>query len=86
MSNMKHDSYVPIGWVRFDGTVYTNGSDIVLTGDPPPEDAPENAHNCDEMGCGSVSAHVVGKGTINWDNHEWRETEIADVAEEQEDA
>ena len=85
MSNMKHDPYVPDGWVRFGGTIYTNGSDIVLTGDTPPEHAPEDAHNCDEMGCGSVSAHVVGKGTMNWDNNEWRgkEIEAALLAQEQ---
>jgi hypothetical protein len=81
MSNMKHDLFVPEGWVRFDGTIYTNGSDIVLTGDTPPDEAPELAHDCDVMGCGSVSPHVVGKGTIDWDNHEWRSKEIADILE-----
>ena len=87
MSNMKHDPYVPNGWVRFDGQIFTNGSDIVLTGDTPPEEASELAHDCDVMGCGSIFPHVVGKGTVDWDNHEWRAKEIEDAlltAEEQE--
>ena len=79
MSNMKFDLYVPEGWVRFDGDVFTNGSDIVLTGDTPPEEADELAHDCDVMGCGSVFPHVVGKGTIDWDNHKWRSKEITDA-------
>ena len=76
MSNMKIDPYVPDGWVRFDGQIFTNGSDIVLTGDTPPEEAPESAHNCDVMGCGSIFPHVVGKGTIDWDDNKWRGKEI----------
>ena len=79
MSNMIYDAYTPEGWVRFSGTIYTNGSDIVLTGDTPPEEAGELAHDCDVMGCGSVTPHVVGKGVVDWDNHEWRRKEIEDA-------
>jgi len=53
------DKYMPKGFTPIRG--YTNGEEIVLCGvpDAPPDGAEEtSAHNCDEMGCGSID-HVI---------------------------
>jgi len=54
------DQSVPPGYKRWEGVfeVYTNGDTVVLLGDP------EEAHNCDQMGCGSVSNHVIGYAVL----------------------
>jgi len=81
MGNMVYETYLPDGFVRFTGDVFTDGSIIVLVGETPPDEAGELAHDCDQMGCGSAGPHVIAKGVINWDSPEWRAKEIAAALE-----
>lgn len=39
---------------------YLTGTEVIVMGDPPDEETvgEESAHNCDAMGCGSLS-HVI---------------------------
>jgi hypothetical protein len=55
---------MPKGWRRVEceiQEVATNGEWVVFLGIPEEEDdtAEELRHNCDAMGCGSVSGHVL---------------------------
>jgi len=55
---------IPDGYRVLDATVYTNGEDIVVTGNPSdlwPEDDGEK-HNCDEMGC--AWGHVIARAKL----------------------
>jgi hypothetical protein len=47
------DAFIPKGYIELkDIRVYTNGKNVVLTGDPTSEDDPEaEIHDCDFMGC-----------------------------------
>lgn len=42
--------------------VFINGSDIVVTGCP---DCDDEAHNCDDMGCGSIE-HILLRGQLRF--------------------
>ena len=62
---------IPEGYWKIDA--YTNGYEIIVCGDPLDEDQYEEAgisiespiaHNCDAMGCTSVS-HVIFRMSIN---------------------
>ncbi len=45
---------------------YSNGTRVVVFGQPVDCDDEEGGHNCEEMGCGSAGAHVVGRFTLPW--------------------
>ena len=56
--------------------VFTNGENIVITGEPSNEDCYStdeicNVHNCDEMGCGTLE-HIILRATLSK-----RQSEIA---------
>lgn len=53
---------IPEGWeeLRADG-VYLRGNEIIITGTPRDDD--DNTHNCDEMGCATLS-HVILRGEL----------------------
>jgi hypothetical protein len=61
----EHD-YTPEGYVKADGygdetqgfRAYVKGNDVVVCGVPADTDDEESAHNCDQMGCGSMD-HVL---------------------------
>lgn len=57
---------MPEGFVKLSACeVWTDGSKLVIFGDPPDEDAFEDeamGHDCDLMGCGSVGPHVIAMG------------------------
>ena len=49
------DGYVPI-------RAYSDGDRVVICGNPPDEEQitdPEQGHNCDEMGCGTLDHALV---------------------------
>ncbi len=47
----EHQLKVPDGFEKVaEGHVFIGKGEVVVTGIPPAE--PEDAHNCDEMGCG----------------------------------
>jgi hypothetical protein len=55
-----NDDRMPKGFWKLE-TVYTNGYQIVVFGQPP-QDLPEDGplyHNCDEMGCGFDHAIAI---------------------------
>lgn len=43
--------------------VFTDGNEIIICGNPSDGPDDESAHNCDEMGCSTIS-HVVIRGTV----------------------
>lgn len=48
------------GWLRVYATVYVHPDGrIVVCGRPEDFSSVPDTHNCDAMGCGSVSGHVV---------------------------
>lgn len=47
---------IPQGYSQVDCDVFSNGDWLIICGDPNLENPDE--HNCDEMGCTSVS-HVI---------------------------
>lgn len=50
------------GLVRLAVQVWTDGSTLILTGNPPEE---EKSHNCDSQGCGCGAVHVLYRARIN---------------------
>ena len=57
---MEKDGFdcLPDGFKRIEA--YSNGQHLVIVGTP---DEADGAHDCDEMGCGSLS-HVVYRGEL----------------------
>ena len=44
---------------------YTNGKRVIVFGYPKSDLPDDESHNCDEMGCGSIGAHVLGNFTLS---------------------
>jgi hypothetical protein len=68
-----NDEYTPEGWRRLNAhSVYINADDtlIIVCGDPRDEDGEECNHNCDYMGCTSVSCVILRADLINVMNGE----------------
>ena len=52
---MEENTNIPKGYKEIkvnDLRLYTNGVNVVISGEPPESDETELAHNCDDMGCG----------------------------------
>lgn len=62
-NNPSHEHYKPSNFAglpkgfREVGTAFTNGTELVILGEPPEDDPECLLHNCDEMGCGRN--HVI---------------------------
>jgi hypothetical protein len=53
---------IPNGWLEWvDVAVYRKENRLVILG------IPDEGHNCDYMGCGSVGPHVIAHATL--ENH-----------------
>jgi len=82
---MKKVSFLPKGYVLLDDVdVYTNGNELVILGELPSDEVSieEAYHDCDVMGCGSVSRYVIAYGKILfWDCDKWHHQEIKKCAE-----
>lgn len=51
----------PEGFTKIPAEVWTDGTEIVVLGDPRDIPADPDEHNCDEMGCGSCCSHVIAR-------------------------
>lgn len=43
----------------FPALAFTNGKEVLVMGEPTTEDATDDGHNCDAMGCGRLWEHVA---------------------------
>lgn len=64
---MSNGQIIPEGWAEIEVLeAYRKGRLLVLLGEPIEE------HNCDQMGCGSVSNHVIAYAEIT--NGQWEDS------------
>ncbi len=60
------DNGMPLGYREIAASVYTNGRDLVICGDPlelwPWQPGDDHPHNCDAMACGQE--HVIARTVL----------------------